>query len=566
MAALLHEKSNIGLGSPPSRLFNTRPPSTNPASAESFKSVRGWLHECTTGHSRCGPPGEKPLPTRVIDVSSREVLCLNVSQGSAHYAALSYCWGGTQTGATTAENLPERIEGFKESELPRTIQDAVRVTRELGLKYLWTDAQCILQDSDADKGHEVHKMAEIYKNAYVTLCAARAEGADEGFLQDRSDEETKLPKDLFPMSYRIPDRDATDLTAALHGAPESWAELWVREEVKYDVQQEPITSRAWTMQERLLSPRFLHYGARLFWQCNTIQHCDGGVLSGSKDLLGPAHLLSNRMFPTQNQSITLFSLVSLVQTWYETVEDYSKREMTLPADKLPAIAGVAAEVSRISGIPYLAGLWKNNLLHDLMWTSTNRERFNRAERWRAPTWSWASVDSPVSYHKVTIDAIEEAEVLDCEVEPRFPEAPFGEVKSGKLHIHGPIARIDQDRIVEMLQTQGMAPAPPQSNDPAEWSAMVRSFLRTRPKPKGDGHREAEDARLPDNVYCMVTHSRHWKMENHGERRVQEMCYFGLLLEKNEDGCFERLGAFDNEDRDWLKGSTVAWERKTITLV
>lgn len=555
------------LGDPTVGILSTRPPNARPASNESFENIRGWLHECAIKHPRCRHASEKPLPSRVIDVSDGETLRLDVSQGAAHYAALSYCWGGSQAGVTTSMNLNVRLSEFNVSELPQTIQDAVRVTRELGLRYLWTDAQCILQDSDEDKAHEVSRMAEIFKNACVTVCAARNEKAEESFLQDRSDEETKLAKDLFPLSYRIPDKNATNLTAALQGAPEGFANLWVREEVKYDMQWEPSTSRAWTMQERLLSPRILHYGARLFWQCNTFQQCDGGILSSDKDLLGPAHSLSNRTFLIQSSNISLASLVRLFQTWYQNVEDYTKRELTLPSDKLAAIGGVAAELSRISAVPYMAGLWRNNLLHDLLWTSTNKERFNRPSTWRAPSWSWASVDSPISYSKITSDAEEEAEVLDSVVEPRFPNAPFGEVKSGEIRIQGPLAQVSKKNVLQLLQDQGLAPAPPKSNDPMEWNAMIMSFIRNQPKSTmGNGQGESDAAILPEDVYCLVTHSRRWMMVNHGERRVEEMCWFGLMLERKENGCFERLGAFDNENREWLRESTYSWERETITLV
>ncbi|KAL9619850.1 MAG: hypothetical protein Q9160_005590 [Pyrenula sp. 1 TL-2023] len=456
--------------------------------------------------------------------------------------------------------------GFRTSELPQSIQDGIRITRELGLKYLWTDAQCILQDSDDDKGHEVSQMAKIYKNAYVTICGARAEKAEEGFLQDGRDEETKLSKDLFAIPYRIPNKNATELKEASSMEADGFGKVWLREEAKYDVHREPSSRRAWTLQERLLAPRFLHYGTRLIWQCSTMQRCDGGILSRRNDLLGPAPTLINRSFSRQSSNVTLSSLVKLFQAWYETVNDYSKREMTLSADKLPAIAGIAGEVSRISGVPYMAGLWKNNLLHDCMWTSTNKERFNRPKTWRAPSWSWASVDSPVSFSKVTVDAMEEAEVLDCEVEPRYSDAPFGEVKSGRLRICGPLRTIPREKIVELLQNQGMAPAPPQSNDAAEWNAMLMAYFRTLPQTRGNDDKKTDDANLPEDVHCMVTHSRGWKMKNFGERRVEEMCYFGLLLEKKENGYYERLGSFDNENREWLKDSTYMWDRETVTIV
>jgi len=101
------------------------------------------------------------------------MLRLDVSGGRGHYVALSYCWGGPQTFATTASTLAEKIAGFNIDELPQTLKDAGQVTQNLGFQYLWIDSQCIIQDSPEDKGHEVSRMADIYKGAYVTVARSR---------------------------------------------------------------------------------------------------------------------------------------------------------------------------------------------------------------------------------------------------------------------------------------------------------------------------------------------------------------------------------------------------------
>ncbi|KAF2622255.1 hypothetical protein BU25DRAFT_297426, partial [Macroventuria anomochaeta] len=99
------------------------------------------------------------------------------------HAALSYCWEGDQE-----VNLTKPILTLWRSEilfynLPQTIKDALWVTAELGLQYLWVDAFCIIQDEDADKNKELARMSDVYSEAYITLLAARSPKGQDGFLQ-----------------------------------------------------------------------------------------------------------------------------------------------------------------------------------------------------------------------------------------------------------------------------------------------------------------------------------------------------------------------------------------------
>jgi hypothetical protein len=92
-----------------------------------------------------------------------------------------------------------------------------------------------------------------------------------------------------------------------------------------------------------------------------------------RDVLGPiAGRISHAILElpdahtSQLAAIDLFRMRQLFQSWYQTVTDYSRRQLSVSDDKLLAIAGIAAEVSRVTGARYVAGLWQNNLLHDLM--------------------------------------------------------------------------------------------------------------------------------------------------------------------------------------------------------
>ncbi|KAH7111152.1 heterokaryon incompatibility, partial [Dactylonectria estremocensis] len=80
------------------------------------------------------------------------------------YVALSYCWGSDLSGVVTtlSSNVEPHLQGIAVNSLPQIIQDAVRVYRELGLRYLWVDSLCIIQDDRKDWAQEVDRMRKVY--------------------------------------------------------------------------------------------------------------------------------------------------------------------------------------------------------------------------------------------------------------------------------------------------------------------------------------------------------------------------------------------------------------------
>jgi hypothetical protein len=143
------------------------------------------VEECSALHLHCPRFESTILPSRILDVSPENGLStIKLIEGrgsSGKYIALSYCWGGEQKKTLTTESREAFCDAISLDILPQTILDAVHVTRSLGIKYLWVDALCILQDSQVDKQHEVAKINSIYKNAYATISAASAPSANAGF-------------------------------------------------------------------------------------------------------------------------------------------------------------------------------------------------------------------------------------------------------------------------------------------------------------------------------------------------------------------------------------------------
>ncbi|KAJ8508759.1 hypothetical protein ONZ45_g9000 [Pleurotus djamor] len=410
---------------------------TNPivSSDASFEKARSWLGECTTAHADCAIPREVELPTRVLDVSSLEsgenpkILATNGQKG--RYVALSYCWGGPQPVTSTTKTIAENIRGIDLSSLPQTIKDAILVTRKLGLPYLWIDALCILQDSAEDKSREIGRMAQIYRDSYVAIAAASSTAVADGFLQDRP--YLGKPGDWFTIPFYLPNNpDAPEPTGTIH----------VRSEATYSAVGEPINKRAWTLQEHLLPPRLLIYDSyRLRWECQSHMYADGGsqILLRSVNIGRISKSLRDRALTVLNNTSTNDDLEKksvlneLLRCWALALHDYMLRQLSFPGDKFPAVSAIAHDYAELTGDTYIAGLWKSSLVSSLMWHcqvyGRRHTRPSRPATYRAPTWSWASVENREIF--ITQQVLKgDIEVLNYSAQPSSELAPFGEVKEG----------------------------------------------------------------------------------------------------------------------------------------
>ena len=160
-------------------------------SKNSIALVKRWLETCIQYHDteRC-PPEAHVLPTRVLDVGitgQGETVRLHVPDGSekALYIALSHCWDPQQIFTTTRANLGQHRDCIALTDLLRTFQEAIHVSRELSVQYLWIDSLCIIQDSIEDWESEAAIMADVYRNALLTIFATKARCGSEGCFAER---------------------------------------------------------------------------------------------------------------------------------------------------------------------------------------------------------------------------------------------------------------------------------------------------------------------------------------------------------------------------------------------
>jgi hypothetical protein len=124
--------------------------------------------------------------------------------------------------------------------------------------------------------------------------------------------------------------------------------------------------------------------------------------------------------------------------WRTLCSHYAYRELTFPEDKLPAISGIASNIAKKVHSDYLAGLWRNNLAHDLFWKTVAAA--TKPRDYRAPSWSWASVDGRINWplwrgFSASSKCIMYCTVLDAQTTPVGLD-PYGAVKDGFLKVHG----------------------------------------------------------------------------------------------------------------------------------
>lgn len=311
-------------GDPASEFVLGRPLHYNLGSSEAFAWANARLLECSNSHSECRRPEGSLLPLRIISIKDHgESFQLRLTRCHIpeSYAALSYCWGGDQPVKTTSDTIEAYSNDIPVHDLPRTLLDAVIATRKLGLSYLWIDCICINQDDALEKSIEISKMPDIYAGAYVTLSATRSATANEGFLHDLRRPE--LGQECFRLPYACPNGLLGSIILYKRG----------------HCDPHPIDSRAWTLQEYVLSRRVIKFSVcHLHWTCRKVDLFQQGQPEGLTDPLSEWSTALSNM-------VSIHRFVSQVpkdeRDWMEVVNAYSRRALSKSEDKLLAISGIA---------------------------------------------------------------------------------------------------------------------------------------------------------------------------------------------------------------------------------
>lgn len=275
------------------------------------------------------------------------------------------------------------------TDLPRTFADAVKITRQFEIRYLWIDSLCII-DNEEDWRRESASMNKVYRNSWLNIAATGFQDPNGGCFFNRE------PTMVEPLSIDVP----------------SWCKDSKQERLPFtkylcidfdiwtcSIDESPLGGRAWAVQERFLSPRQIHFGSQqLFWECRENTACEtlqGGLpqrLTGAgksghlKAVAKELHELCIASTTKVSDKSSPFLGLRTVQTcpevskiWGDLVDHYSGCALTFGPDKLVAISGIVQEIQRAIADEYLAGMWRSDLAHSLVWTRVGP---GDTQRWR----------------------------------------------------------------------------------------------------------------------------------------------------------------------------------------
>jgi len=357
-----------------------------------------WMGNCER-HHRCGPlppregrRGSQVANLRVIDLEKHRLY--PCSPEGVRYAALSYVWGDYTYAKLDNRTFKKYfVEGALSPEkvnLPKAITDAMEVARGIGLQYLWVDALCIKQDDEGEKETQIGQMDRIYANAVVTIVAADGTNANS------------------PLQGVSTERQVDQVVAEVH------PKVNVLIPVPAGKSLAPWETRAWTLQEKLLSNRLIVFsGGDMIWHCREVVHFEDMTAKDAVAILG-SHLgypLLNFGHSRKRLDAAPFSSsshdgsVSVVrskafQQYATLVADYTGRGMTYASDVLRALQGLLPTLNRAfahiqegEDEVFRYGLPQPVLDVALLWQPEGkcerREHCANCKQPYMPSWSWA---------------------------------------------------------------------------------------------------------------------------------------------------------------------------------
>ncbi|KAF7923735.1 uncharacterized protein EAE98_007553 [Botrytis deweyae] len=319
----------------------------NSNTSQSTPLIENWLNACQTFHPKCKFQRPEFIPTRLIDLQGDHPrLCLGnqIEKRDLQYAALSHCWGTPEKKyqTLTKSTLKDYLAKIEMEDLPKTFHDAI-------------------EDDKEDWMRESVTMVDVYGGCLLNIAASSSIDGSQGCFFDR--------------------RDAPRCRISLKIIGKNDSMYDCKQVTKHPLDNPnvcPLESRGWTLQERLLSPRTVHFTREeVFWECHT------KFVSESS----PSH--SNPWERRKKEPLS-------IGIWSKIVMNYSSRHLTYEADRLIALAGIAAKIQQQTKDEYVAGMWCNNLMWQLCWDVSCHCVGRRSSPRRAPTWSWASVASPIT--------------------------------------------------------------------------------------------------------------------------------------------------------------------------
>ncbi|KAH6638800.1 heterokaryon incompatibility protein-domain-containing protein [Boeremia exigua] len=352
-----------------------------------LSKIQGWIDVCVRNHEKCG--------NSIIDQAFVPKRLIHLADSCRLISPESPC-----------------------EQLPQILQDAIIMTKLLGFHYLWIDSICIVQDDKEDWAAEAANMADIYSNAHVVIAATGYSSATEGFIQPRK-------KVQAIISHVDPEHSVTVNARVVnhHG----------RKAFEVDLVNQPLSTRGWALQERILAVRTVHIlPNEILFECKSGLMCECGR-ANITTLYNPTWVWPPRFDKPKSKPD------SDIVVWTRLVETFKKRHLTYVSDTLPALSGLAQRMLTLNPGQYFAGIWGRRFEHQLSWrpqysqdVATEMQEADLYLR-QKPTFSWATFPGPIKFGVGNTQPI--CTLLGGHVIPVAADL-YGQVKEASLRICG----------------------------------------------------------------------------------------------------------------------------------
>jgi hypothetical protein len=556
--------------SEPTRVQTQFPPlreiPDNTGHQEVARLAKKWLQACKDHHD-CGSASEDGwYPKRLIHVGNEEqsprLIVPKDERPEGGYAALSHCWGEDPDFLMlTSDNLSDLCVEIQLHSLPASFRDAVMTCRRIGIPYIWIDSLCILQSglgSHEDWLSHSEDMHLVYRNCALNISIDVSENPHGGAFRPRDplylqDCYVWTPFRTPPIPSRKSENDMDDSTER----SDLWkiCAIFTSDDCSWARIDLPLSYRAWVFQERLLSPRTLHFVPdRISWECdgsrNLTEYLPHGV---DADRWNGFDCLAQNAFSVREKG-------DLATYYYDLVFPYTDRRLSHPdEDKLVAFAAVARRCIPWFGSDYCAGIFRSTMPKGLLWEMSPLGRLGRSKVYRAPSWSWASLDCRVKFGILDGEGTVLAVVDDVTVESVDPNNRFGQVKSASLTLTGPLVASDALVLKDANDEEFVAEGRFGRESYQDIQTILgHSFGITADTVAlwEEGERKAWLI-SQKNMYLLAVLETSKEPHTHG-----------LLVQRNDDGTFTRAGNWEAGPEFVSKHAdgTCRFTTETITIV